>query len=308
MYNLRHLFRVARRGLTDMLPALQQAFNDRHDDDRLDRVFGPRPRITVLALTVIGILLGYGLQAALESLPLIGFINLAAVLFAAGFALAYRHYLFGEPTASEDDFPWLAAALIPPAAALVLVSFIGRSLDGFEMLPAAPGWTMIGGVLDALADSLGVAAGLTIAVASLCYSKDWPDAFKALLRRLIVFKLMVCGMVLVFVEIGIVGPILGAFIEGVLGVDLPDWLGDFADQLTYAVLMTIIYLAIIGGTWTACRRSFGRLLRDGEVDILETLQAMALAPEKRRRAARKAREQGRQCTPDQADNDRPSSS
>lgn len=308
MYNLHHLLRVARRGLNDMLPALQQAFNDRHDDDRLDRVFGPRPRITVLALTVIGILLGYGLQAALEGLPFLGLINVAAVLFGVGYALAYRHYLFGDPTASEDDFPWLAAALIPPAAALVLVSFIGRGLNGFEMLPGAPGWTMVGSVLDALADSLGVAAGLTIAVASLCYSKAWPEAFKALVRRLIVFKLMVWVMVLVFVEIGIIGPMLAAFIEGILGVDLPDWLGDFADQLTYAVLMTIIYLAIIGGTWTACRRSFSRLLRDGEVDVLKTLQAMTLAPEKRRRAARRARKPGAQGIPDRADNDRPSSS
>jgi len=289
MYSLRHLFRVARRGLSDMLPALVQAFNDRHDDDRLDRVFGPRPRIMVMAATTIGILLGYGLQAALERFAVFGFINIAAVLFAAGYALAYRHYLFGNPAASDDDFPWLAAALIPPAIALVLVNFIGRGLGGFEVLPSAPAWTMIGGVLDALADSLGLAAGLTIAVASLCYSKAWPEAFKALVRRLVVFKIMVWVMVLVFVEIGIVGPIVGAMIEGILGIDLPDWLGDFADQLTYAMLMTIIYLAIIGGTWTACRRSFGRLLRDGEVDILETLQAMALAPEKRRRAARKAR-------------------
>ncbi|WP_376696188.1 hypothetical protein [Wenzhouxiangella sp. EGI_FJ10305] len=305
MYNLRHLFRVARRGLSDMLPALVQAFNDRHDDDRLDRVFGPRPRITVLAVTAIGILLGYGLQAALEGFAVFGFINVAAVLFGAGYALAYRHYLFGDPTASEDDFPWLAAALIPPAVALVLVSFIGRGLDGFETLPSAPGWTMVGGVLDALADSLGVAAGLTIAVASLCYSKAWPAAVKTLVRRLIVFKIMVWIMVLVFVEIGVIGPILGAFMEGILGIDLPAWLGDFADQLTYAVLMTIIYLAIIGGTWTACRRSFGRLLRDGEVDVLETLQAMALAPEKRRRAARKARTRAAQAALDRADRGSP---
>ncbi len=305
MYNLRHLFRVARRGLGDMLPALAQAFNERHDDDRLDRVFGPRPRITVLAVTAIGIVLGYGLQAVLERFAVFGFIHIAAVLFAAGYALAYRHYLFSDPKASEDDFPWLAAALIPPAVVLVLVSFIGRGPGGFEMLPGAPGWTMVGGVLDALADSLGVAAGLTIAVASLCYSKAWSEAFKALVRRLVVFKIMIWVMVLVFVEIGIVGPILATFIEGVLGIDLPDWLGDFADQLTYAMLMTIIYLAIIGGTWTACRRSFGRLLRDGEVNILETLQAMALAPEKRRRAARKARSRAAKGSSDRAGPSRP---
>jgi len=290
MYSLRHLFRVARRGLADMLPALQQAFNDRHDDDRLDRVFGPRPRLTVLGATVIGLVLGYGLQNALGRVAVFEFINVSAVLFGAGYALVYRQYLFNDPTAAEDDFPWLAAALIPPALALVLVAFTSRCLDGLGTLPGAPAWTSIGGVLDALANSLGVAAGLTIAVAALCYSKAWREAFKALVRRLLVFKIMVWLMVLVFVEIGIVGAALGVVVENVLGIDLPAWLGDFADQLTYAVLMTTIYLAIIGGTWTACRRSFARLLRDGEVDVLSTLQAMAEPPEKRRRAAREARE------------------
>ncbi|NEZ03130.1 hypothetical protein G4Y73_03070 [Wenzhouxiangella sp. XN201] len=273
-----------------MLPALQQAFNDRHDDDRLDRVFGPWPRLTVLAVTLLGILLGYGLQGVLERFAIFEFVNVAAVLFGAGYALVYRQYLFNDPAAGEDDFPWLAAALIPPALALVFVSFAGRWLDGFETLPGAPAWTSIGGLLDALADSLAVAAGLAIAVAALCYSKAWREAFKALVRRLIVFKIMVWVMVLVFVEIGIVGSILGVLLESFLGIDLPHWLGEFADQLTYAALMTTIYLAIIGGTWTACRRSFGRLLRDGEVNVLETLQTMAEPPEKRRRAARQARE------------------
>ncbi|NBB92618.1 MAG: hypothetical protein GVY32_05550 [Gammaproteobacteria bacterium] len=308
MYSPRHLFRVARRGLTDMLPALRQAFNDRPEDDRLDRVFGPWPRLMVLAATLIGLGLGYGLQNLLGDIFIFEFINLAAVLFGTGYALVYRRYLFHDPAASEDDFPWLAAALIPPGLALVLVAFAGRWLGGFETLAGAPAWTAIGGILDALADSLAVAAGLTIAVAALCYSKAWREAFKALVSRLIVFKIMVWVMVLVFVEIGIVGPILGALVEGLLGIDLPDWLGDFADQLTYAVLMTTIYLAIIGGTWTACRRSFGRLLREGEVDVLETLKTMAETPGKRRRAARKARKQAARDARAQSDRAEPPSS
>lgn len=169
MYSPHHLFRVARRGLADMLPALQQAFNERHDDDRLYRVFGPRPRAAILTVTVVGIVLGYGLQNLLIHIFIFEFINVAAVLFGAGYALVYRQYLFHDPAAGEDDFPWLAAALIPPVLALVVVSFVGRGIDGFETLAGAPAWTSLGGVLDALADSLAVAAGLTIAVASLCY-------------------------------------------------------------------------------------------------------------------------------------------
>ena len=277
-----------------MLPSLVRAFNDERDDDRLDRVFGPWPRATLLIGTLLGLVLGGALQSAMARYTVFDFIHVGAVLFAVAYALAYRRYLFGDPTASEDDFPWLAAALIPPAAALVLVSFVGRTLGGVDAVPGAPEWTSIGALLDAMADSLAVAAGLTIAVAALCYSRAWGEAVKALIRRLIVFKIVVWVMVLLFVEIGFVGPILERMVEGLLGIDVPDWLGDFVDRLTYAALMTTIYLAIIGGTWTACRRSFGALLRDGEVDVVETLANMAEAPEKRREKARAARK----ATPD----------
>jgi hypothetical protein len=293
VYNPRHLFRVARRGLADMLPALGQAFNDQRNDDRLDRVFGPWPRLTILAGTLAGLLFGYGLQAALSRFWFFGFINVTAVLFGVGFALLYRRYLFTDETAGPDDFPWLAGALIPAAAALVLVSFIGRATLGFEPLPGAPSWTVIGEILDAFADSLAVAAGLTIAVAALCYSKAWQGAVQVLIQRLIVFKIVVWVMVLIFVEIGLVGPILGALIESLLGIDIPDWLGDFADQLSYAVLITVIYVSIIGGTWTACRRALPALLEHGEVDILKELETMAEAPEKRRERARKSRKSAR---------------
>ncbi len=272
-----------------MLPALRQAFNGRSDDDRLDRVFGPWPRPTILTLVAMGLVAGYALQSALGSIGGIVYLNVSAVLLGTAYALLYRQYLFSDPLADEDDFPWLAGALIPAAIALVLVEFCGRLLDGTGSLVGAPAWTSIGGVLDAFADSLGVAAGLTIAVAALCYSKAWPDALGALVKRLIIFKIMVWIMVLVFVEIGIVGAIVGRFVEGVLGIDVPDWLGDFVDQLTYAVLISTIYLAIIGGTWTACRRAFPKLLAEGDVDVLQELETMAEVPEKRREKARKAR-------------------
>ncbi|MEE4295087.1 MAG: hypothetical protein V2J20_00540 [Wenzhouxiangella sp.] len=289
MYSPRHLFRVARRGLADMIPALRQALNANPDDDQLDRLFGSRPRVAILLITLIGLLIGYGLQSALNNIWIFQLVHLPAVLFGGLYALLYRRYLFQDPAADKDDFPWLAGALIPPAVALVVVAFLSRAVNGFEALGGAPGWTVIGEVLDAMADSLSVAAGLTIGVAALCYSQRWSEAIKSLIRRLVVFKIVVWVMVLIFVEIGIVGPILGALVEGLLGINLPHWLGDFSDQLSYALLISVIYLAIIGGTWTACSRAFPKLLAQGEVDILQELETMAEPPSKRRERARKVR-------------------
>ena len=177
VYRPLHLFRVARRGLADMLPALRQAFNDRRDDDRLDRVFGPHPRTAIAVGTLAGLLLGNALQSVFSDAPLFEFIHVTAVLFGVAYALLYRRYLFADPVADpvadEHDFPWLAAALIPPAAAMVLLEFVRRTLGGVEAVAGGPLWTSIGPLLHAVADSLAVAAGLTIAVAALCYSRAW---------------------------------------------------------------------------------------------------------------------------------------
>ncbi len=291
MYKVQRLFTVARRGLLDMLPALRSAWNNNFDDDRLNEVFGPRPRSAITGLTIGGLVIGSALHNGFDYLGVLNYINLPAILIGAMYAFAVRHYLFQTGKASSQDFPWLAAGLIPPALVLVFYSFSRRMLGGdLELINGAPAWTGIGGLLDTMADSLAVAAGLTIAVAALCYSRDWREAFKDLLGQLIAFKIMVYIMVLLLVEIGIVGPILGALLESLLGIRFPFWLPDLADQLTYAALMTTIYLAIIGATWTACSRSFPRLLKTGEADVLNTIRAMADTPEQRRKKIRKERE------------------
>lgn len=292
MYKVQRLLRVARRGLNDMLPALQVAWNNSREDDRLDQVFGPRPRITIAGITLGGILLGLWLEHAFAYLPVFEYIDSPAILIGAAYAFLIRHYLFQTNQAKDDDFPWLAAALIPPALVLVVLSFFGRVFGGeVDFINGAPAWTGIGALLDTLVDSMAVAAGLTIAVAALCYSRDWREAFKDLAVQLIAFKVMVFVMVLLLVEIGIVGPILGRLLESLFGIQFPDWLPDLADQFTYAALMGTIYLALIGATWTACSRSFGRLLETGDADVLTTIRAMADTPEQRRKKIRKEREQ-----------------
>jgi len=94
-------------------------------------------------------------------------------------------------------------------------------------------------------------------------------------------------MVLVIVEIGIVGPILATMLEVVLGIRVPNWLGEFADQITYAGLISVIYFAVIGATWTVCRKTFGQLLDTGDAEILKAIKAMSESPTQREKRERK---------------------
>jgi len=116
----------------------------------------------------------------------------SALLMAAAFALAFRRYLFGPLEPGPEDFPWLAATLIPGAALMTLAALAGKMVDGeVSALAGAPGWTLVGSFLVVVADSLALAAGLTIAVAALCYSKGWSGALKRLLVQFVTFKIIV---------------------------------------------------------------------------------------------------------------------
>lgn len=279
MYSLRQLFRIASDGFDDMAPALRRAFNGDRADDRLDLVFGRAPRTALAAVIAGGLLAGLLLETAPLASILAEYISLPAVVIGAAYALLFRRYLFAGNRPADDDFHWLAASLIPAAATLVLVAFTGRIFgDGIEIIGGAPAWTQFGGLARAAADSLSVAAGVTIAVAALCFSRDWRRALSDLAARLFVFKITVFVMVLLLVEIGIVGAIVAMFVESVFGIRFPPWLGDFVDQLTYAALMSLIYLALIGATWTVCRRQFAQLLATGESDVLAEIAALARAP------------------------------
>ena len=116
--------------------------------------------------------------------------------------------------------------------------------------------------LVAVSDSLALAAGLTIAVAALCFSKRWSKALKQLFVQFIGFKFIVWIMVLLIVEIGIIGAVL-SFIFGLFGIHFPYWIGESVDQYSYALLMGTVYCAVIGAAWTACRQRFPELIEKG---------------------------------------------
>ncbi len=182
MYNLKHLFGIARSGLSDMLPAVRQAFNDDTNDDNLDEVFGANPRYRILGLIVAGILVGELIKWMFQAVLVVNYIineyvNWSAVVIGMAFALLFRRYLFESGHAKEGDFPWLAASLIPAAVLIAVIAFFRQFFDGsLDLIGSAPVWAGFGAVLLACVNALGVVAALTIAVAALCFSKDWPKA------------------------------------------------------------------------------------------------------------------------------------
>ena len=116
MYNLKHLTKIARQGLSDLLPAVRQAFNADPTDDRLDQVYGPRPRRAILGLSIGGIVTGELFQWLTPDFQLKDQVNWSAVVVGVLFATVIRRYLFGTRKAEVNDFPWLAASMVPAFA------------------------------------------------------------------------------------------------------------------------------------------------------------------------------------------------
>ncbi|MFK8015042.1 MAG: hypothetical protein AB8G17_06345 [Gammaproteobacteria bacterium] len=279
MYNLKWLSRVARQGLSDLAPSIRQSFNDNPDDDRLTLVYGEMPRRNILIIALLGWLGGAIFARGFAQWPFIDLVNWPAVALAAIHALLIRRYLFETEHARPDDFPWLAASMAPAVGLLAVFSFASTLIAGPEGTSTTVlAW--IGTTLIALTHALGVAASFAIALAALCYRPDWPRALVSLAKQLFMFRLMVFVTTLIVLEIGIVGPIVSQLLQNILGFSVPDWLPDLFDQLSYAGLLGIVYLAVIGATWTVCRQRFGHLLSSGDVDVLSTVAAMAVDPEK----------------------------
>jgi len=274
MYSIRHLIVLTAESFSDMLPALEQAFNRSREDDRLEEVFGPRPRWVIVGLILACLIGGQIVEWATADLAVWRVLDASALLMAAAFALAFRRYLFGPREPGPEDFPWLAATLIPGAALMTLAALVGKMVDGeVSVLAGAPGWTTVGSFLVVVADSLALAAGLTIAVAALCYSKRWSGALKQLLVQFITFKVIVFIMVILFVELGIVGAVVSVLF-GLFGIRFPSWIGQIVDQFSYALLMGSVYCAVIGAAWMACRQRFPELIEKGEADVLSAVKAL----------------------------------
>ena len=194
-----------------------------------------------------------------------------------------------------QDFPWLAAALAPGAALLALLG-LGSAVAGGALVPVddGPVWTTLANLLVVVADALSYAALATLAAAALCYSRNWFKALVDLIWIVLLLKFVLWFVEYVLLEIGIVERVLAILVESILGFDLPDWLGELSDRISYGLLLLGINLAVIGATWTTSRQSFGQLLATGSVDIVKAVREVVDPPDakavakREQKAARKA--------------------
>ncbi|MEL7309907.1 MAG: hypothetical protein AAFN07_00225 [Pseudomonadota bacterium] len=287
-----HLYRTARDGFTDMGPALRAAFNERADDDNLPGVFGARPALTLAALTVLAIGLGYALAALLEAIDarVLVPVHWPVVLVAVFLAVPIRRYLFQTDKTTEADFPWLAASTIPAVGALTLIGLITGLVSG-EMQPIedGPGWTIIGSLLIVIAQATSHAAAVTLAAAALCFSRKWFNALIELAVLVFLLRLVLWIFEYILLEIEIVQRILAALLDVLLGIRLPSWLGDLSDEFSLAILMLAINLAVIGATWTVCRDRFGELLATGDVNIVKAVRDAVDPPSEKALRKREAK-------------------
>ena len=116
MYNIRWLFQVASEGLSDLAPAIRQAFNEDPGDDRLELVYGDRPRLNILLIALAGVVVGSLFSGFGPDFPFKNEIDWSAVVLGLTHAALIRRYLFAGNKAAPADFPWLAASLAPAAA------------------------------------------------------------------------------------------------------------------------------------------------------------------------------------------------
>ena len=278
MYSIRKLASVSWDGLDDMLPALREAMADADGSKRLVPVYGPAPRATIIGLAVLALAVGFWFEARGPELPGKEFVTWPAVVLGLLFALIFRHFLFQDKTSKKlpADFCLLAASLIP--AVLILLLGIIVFGDARAALAPDPDNGSIVGVFGDLAmvltGLLGIVAAIAISVASLCFSRDWLTALKDLAIRLLTFRIIIWVMSLIMIEIGIIGNIIAAILEYLISLSIPEWIPELIDQLSYAGLLSLAYLAIIGGTWTVCRDSYAALLETGHVDILDGLNSL----------------------------------
>ncbi len=146
-------------------------------------------------------------------------------------------------------------------------------LPAFDLdVPELPaGAAAFAALMDQLRGALALGAALAVTVATLTYRRAWVQAFFDLGLRFFIFRILLDITLMVP---GLMTPILVMVVTSILQVFitfLPEWLATFVNTLTKDGLVVLFHLALIGGTWIVAQESLVKLLREGDVDLLEAL-------------------------------------
>ena len=261
---------VAFHGLGDLRAAARSPGDSR--DPVLRDAYGQHPWRAIVAIALLAALAG-ALLARIPSIPMSQLIHWSVLASAITFAILLRRVVFSGRVTVDDFDPLFSTLWIACTVTIVVAGSTG------QIRVPVHGGRDVDPLLLAV-EVFEAAAIFTVAVATLCYRKSWPGAALDLVTRLIVFKFMIWLAVLLMVEIGIIGKIVGGIVHAVTGWRMPLEIKEIVDRLSYAGLVLAAYLAVIGGIWTVCKQSFDDLIKDGDVDVLAALQELIDAPKK----------------------------
>ena len=122
-----------------------------------------------------------------------------------------------------------------------------------------------------------LAAVTTIAVIAFCYRKKWINALIDLMIWYFIFRIFVEITAIITQVVSPFSSAGGFLLDLLMSETLPETIGNLMDQAGYTVLVLIIDLGVIGAAWLAAKEGFEKLLKEGNVKILDTLDRLMKA-------------------------------
>ncbi len=310
MLSMTMLKSLAFTGLFDIGSALNRRY--RHDTECpvSKSVWGPFPTLVIIAVAVGSGVAGMFLERYIRAfVPLPISASFGAVLiFSLICAWRIRGYLPDCPDMSEMDtadkrlfFDGLAVPVIPGIPILLAADTLTRMIVHWETSPwrVPDSFTGMVHVLFQFTEHvLGYGAAVAIIVACFTYSKKQTDAVIDVFSGYIFLKIAITITAFLVIQIAPLSSIVGIVIDSVMENTLPDAMLSLMDQGAYMLLVSLIYLGLIGAVWKVAEENFDELCEKGEFRFLKALEKTVESKDddekrKRRKEERRKRRRGR---------------